>query len=93
MIDRFHAALISGAFPIAVSLARHDMALAQAARDAGADALKLHLNAYHRASGTTFGSFKEERPFLEEVGKPSLDTAIGLSPGQLTLRGRVSPIK
>lgn len=67
MTDRFHAALVSGTFPIAVSLARHDMALAEAARDAGADALKLHLNAYHRASGTTFGSFEEELPFLQEV--------------------------
>lgn len=67
MTDRFHAALVGGAFPIAVSLARHDMALAEAARDAGADALKLHLNAYHRASGTNFGSFNEERSFFEEV--------------------------
>ena len=67
MTDRFHAALVGEAFPIAVSLARHDMALAKAARDAGADALKLHLNAYHRASGTIFGSFEAERPFMEEV--------------------------
>lgn len=65
--SRFYDALISGRFPVAVSLPRHDMALAEAARDAGADAIKLHLNAYHRASGTTFGSFSEERGFFERV--------------------------
>ena len=48
---------------------------AKAAVDAGAFGLKFHLNAYHRASGTTFGSFAEERPFIEELaklGKPML---------------------
>lgn len=65
--SRFYAALTAGRFPIAVSLARHDMALAEAAREAGVDAIKLHLNAYHRASGTTFGSFAQERAFFEEV--------------------------
>jgi hypothetical protein len=68
----FYRALISGAFPIVISLARHDMALARAARDAGADAIKLHLNAYHRASRTTFGSFAEERPFFEDVARLGL---------------------
>ncbi len=61
--------------PIIVSLARHDMGLAEAAADAGAVALKLHLNAYHRSSGTTFGSFTEERAFFREaaaLGKPLL---------------------
>jgi hypothetical protein len=65
--SRFYDALKAGRFPIAVSLPRHDITLAKAARDAGADAIKLHLNAYHRASGTTFGTFAEERPFFEEV--------------------------
>lgn len=65
--SRFYDALTAGRFPIAISLARHDMALAEAAHEAGADAIKLHLNAYHRASGTTFGSFAQERPFFEDV--------------------------
>jgi hypothetical protein len=54
-------------FPLIVSLPRHDLGLAQAAAEAGADALKLHLNVNHRASGTRFGSFEEERPFFESV--------------------------
>lgn len=62
-----YRALKGDDFPIIISLARHDMALAEAAKDAGASALKLHLNAYHRASGVTFGGFAQERAFFEEV--------------------------
>ena len=65
----FYRALTSGAYPIIVSLARHDLDLAKAALDAGATALKTHLNAFHRATGTTFGSFVEERPFFEELSR------------------------
>jgi len=64
-----HTAITTGQFPVIVSLPRHDMELARAALDGGAAALKVHLNAYHRASGTSFGSFAEERPFLEELAK------------------------
>jgi len=70
--SHFYDALVANRFPVAVSLSRHDMALALAAKDAGADAIKLHLNAYHRASGTTFGSFEEERPFFAEVASLGL---------------------
>jgi len=65
-------ALSNGGFPVIVSLARHDLDLAKAARDAGIAAIKVHLNAYHRASGTTFGSFAEERPFFEALAKLGL---------------------
>ncbi|SFV27604.1 hypothetical protein SAMN05216456_0318 [Devosia crocina] len=61
--------LTDGSFPIIVSLARHDLDLAKAALDNGAYAIKTHLNAYHRATGTIFGSFAEERPFFEELAK------------------------
>lgn len=70
----YHA-MRSGTFPVLVSLARHDMDLARAAVDAGVFGIKFHLNAFHRASGTTFGSFKQERPFIEQLarlGKPML---------------------
>lgn len=63
----FYQALIDGSFPVVVSLARHDLELAKAALDGGATAIKTHLNAYHRATGTTFGSFTDERPFFEEL--------------------------
>jgi hypothetical protein len=68
-------AMVAGAFPVLVSLGRHDIDLAKAAVDAGVFGLKFHLNAYHRASGNSFGSFAEERPFIEKLaklGKPML---------------------
>lgn len=64
-----YSALTSGQFPVIVSLARHDLDLAKAALDAGAFAIKTHLNAYHRATGTTFGSFAEELPFFEQLAR------------------------
>jgi len=70
-----HRAMTTGQFPVLVSLARHDMDLAKAAVDAGAFGLKVHLNAWHRAAGVRFGTFAEERPFLEQLaklGKPLL---------------------
>jgi hypothetical protein len=65
----FYQSLTNGSFPVIVSLARHELDLAKAALEGGATALKTHLNAYHRATGTTFGSFTEERSFFEELAK------------------------
>ncbi|HEV7276585.1 MAG TPA: hypothetical protein VGN80_09885 [Devosiaceae bacterium] len=70
-----YKAMVAGELPVLVSLGRHDMELARAAVDAGAFGIKFHLNAYHRATGTTFGSFAEEQPFIEQLaglGKPLL---------------------
>ncbi len=64
---RLTEALRGGEFPVIVSLARHDLDLARAAIGAGAFAIKVHLNAYHRATGTTFGGFSDERPFFEQL--------------------------
>ena len=66
---RLCRALTDGSFPVIVSLARHDLDLAKAALDGGAFALKTHLNAFHRATGTTFGSFAQERPFFEQLSR------------------------
>ena len=68
-------AMRAGEYPVLVSLGRHDLDLAKAAVDAGIFGIKFHLNAYHRASGSTFGSFVQERPFIEQLarlGKPML---------------------
>lgn len=54
----------AGKFPILVSLPKNDIELAKAALKGGADGVKIHLNAFHRASGNRFGSFSEELPFL-----------------------------
>lgn len=72
---KIRTAMLAGEFPVLVSLGRHDIDLAEAAVDAGVFGLKFHLNAYHRASGNRFGSFAEERPFIEQMaklGKPML---------------------
>jgi len=72
---RIHAAMTGGRLPVLLSLGRHDIELAKAGVDAGVFGLKFHLNAYHRASGNRFGSFEEERPFIEQLaklGKPML---------------------
>jgi hypothetical protein len=58
-----------GQFPILVSLPRNDIELARAALDAGADGIKVHLNAHHHASGTNFGDFASERKFLETLAR------------------------
>ena len=50
-----------------MSLPKNDPDLCRAAFDAGADAVKVHVNVTHRASGTAFGSLSEERPALEAM--------------------------
>ncbi|WP_433424682.1 hypothetical protein ACQP1V_18575 [Microtetraspora malaysiensis] len=59
---------------VLVSLPRNETALAEAARHAGADGLKVHTNVRHRASGTAFGSLDAEcerlRPILA-LGVPT----------------------
>lgn len=62
-------AIAAGEMPVVISLAHHDLDLAKAALDAGALALKVHLNAWHRAADHRFGTFTEERPFLEALSK------------------------
>lgn len=62
-------AIAAGEMPVVISLAHHDLDLAKAALDAGALALKVHLNAWHRAAGHRFGTFAEERPFLEALSQ------------------------
>ena len=64
-----YRAITAGAFPLIISLPRHDLDLARAALEGGADAIKVHLNAFHRASGTRFGSYAAERPFLEQLAR------------------------
>ncbi len=63
-----------------VSLPRNDLDLARAAMTGGADLLKLHVNVHHRASGTIFGSVREELDRLEAI--LDLGTPTGLVPGE-----------
>lgn len=65
---------------IIVSLPKNNLEMAQAAVDAGADGIKVHLNATHRASGTTYGSLEEERELFQDLCE--LDVSVGVVPGQ-----------
>ncbi len=62
-----------------VSLPSNSVELARAAAQGGADALKVHINVAHEASGTRFGSLAEERANLEQI--LALDLPTGIVPG------------
>lgn len=71
-------------FTLIVSLPMNDPELALAVQKAGADAIKVHLNCHHRASGTLFGTWDEERKRIESI--PSmLDIPVGIVPGAETV--------
>lgn len=68
-----------------VSLPANDPQLAMAAVKAGASALKVHINVEHRASGTRFGSFQEERHKLSAILEVAEDVPVGIMPGAETV--------
>ena len=63
-----------------VSLPRNDIELAKAAAESGADAIKVHMNVRHDASGTSFGSYAEEHETVREIIK-AVKVPVGLMPG------------
>lgn len=63
-----------------VSLPRNDSELARAAADAGADAIKVHMNVEHRASQTHFGSYAEEQAAVRAI-ITAVQCPVGLMPG------------
>ncbi len=63
-----------------VSLPRNDIELARAAAGAGADALKVHMNVSHHASGTQFGDYAREAPAIREI-IGAMEIPVGLMPG------------
>ena len=65
--------LLNSKFTLIASLPANDYRLAEAAWENGADAVKVHINVEHRASGTCFRSFDEEKDNLFKV----LETAKG----------------
>ena len=67
-------------FVLLVSLPRNDVACALAAQEAGADAIKVHLNVHHHASGTHYGTWQQEQPVIREILR-SLTIPLGVVPG------------
>jgi hypothetical protein len=74
------AEVLHDRFGLIVSLTRNDLELARTAVEAGADALKVHLNVHHHASGTLFGSWSEERAAITRIVK-SVEVPVGVVPG------------
>ncbi|MBM3463855.1 MAG: hypothetical protein FJX76_17300, partial [Armatimonadetes bacterium] len=67
-------------FAIMVSLPRNDVALARAAEEAGADAMKVHLNVHHHASGTHYGTWPQERDTILRI-RDAVGIPLGVVPG------------
>ena len=68
-------------FLLVVSLPSNDLELAKAALEGGADAIKVHCNVWHRASGHSFGTYEENREFLKELIQNCGHVPVGLMPG------------
>lgn len=64
-----------------VSLPRNEVELAEAALEAGADAIKVHISADHFASGTHFGTLDDERAKISEIIKVAKGKPVGIVPG------------
>lgn len=67
-----------------VSIPENDRETAKAVQEAGADAIKVHLNCHHRASGTHFGSWNEEKAAIQDI-PALLDIPVGIVPGAETV--------
>ena len=68
-------------FVLVVSLPSNNLELAKAALEGGADAVKVHCNVWHRASGHTFGTYQENKSFLQDLIRLCGNVPVGLVPG------------
>ncbi|GGA92018.1 hypothetical protein [Ornithinibacillus halotolerans] len=77
MINRLDELLANPNLPIVVSLPENKLELAEAAIEAGADALKFHIHVNHRASGNVFHGLEEYRDVFTAV-REKFDGPIGI---------------
>ena len=63
----FKDMMLKNKHSLVISLPANDAALARLSWQEGADAVKVHINVSHRASGKTFGSFAEEKDVLTQI--------------------------
>jgi hypothetical protein len=75
---KFHRMVKENKFTLVVSLPSNDIRLVKAALRGGADAIKCHINVWHRASGHNFGSFGENRDFIKALVDTCSGTPAGL---------------
>ncbi|MDR2759511.1 MAG: hypothetical protein LBB78_09025 [Spirochaetaceae bacterium] len=78
---KFHTLLRENKFTLVVSLPENRIELVEAALRGGAQAVKVHVNVWHRASGHIFGTFAENRSFLKEMVRVCAGVPAGLVPG------------
>ena len=78
---RFEKLLKENPFTLVVSLPNNKLDLAKAALDAGADAVKVHINVLHAASGNLFGDFEHNREFLTKLVELAGERPVGLVTG------------
>ena len=56
---------------LVASLPENKYEFAKAAWEAGCDAVKVHINVWHRASGNTFGTLEDNREVFERILRDS----------------------
>lgn len=78
---KFKEMICENKFSLLVSLPSNNLELAKAALEGGAQAIKVHCNVWHRASGHTFGTYEENREFIRQLIRLCGDVPVGLMPG------------
>ncbi|WP_312642074.1 hypothetical protein [Hydrogenoanaerobacterium sp.] len=76
-----HKLLNENKLTLVVSLPSNNLSLAEAALEGGAQAVKVHANVWHRASGHTFGTYAENKNFLRDLIALCGKVPVGLVPG------------
>jgi len=77
----FEELLKRPALALIVSLPANQAELAQAAVEGGADAVKLHINVEHRASGNSFGSLERNLDVIRHIRALCGAALLGIVPG------------
>lgn len=71
-------------FSLIASLPENDYEIAKAAWEAGADAIKVHINVFHRASQNTFGTLESMKELFQKIIDDS-PVPVGIVAGEDTL--------
>lgn len=77
---RFLEILEQNKMTLVVSLPKNSLEMAKVAVANGAQAIKMHLNVHHRASGNQFGSLTQELEVVKSIIE-SVNVPVGLVPG------------
>lgn len=81
MVTTYKNIIQTNRFTLVVSLPANSLDLAEAALKGGAQAIKIHANVWHRASGHTFGTYAENKDFIKALIARCNEVPVGLVPG------------